>query len=90
MVLRIQTYIYVKQIPDAIATTITCYHLPLADIGDCTDGVIVTVIGVLDSPPVILTITSINPDDSEPTNCPDVNSTISPTVKGYCRYSFVT
>ena len=51
------------------------HHLPIADTGDCTEGVTVTVIGVLDDPPVILTITSINPDDSEPTNCPDVNST---------------
>ena len=55
--------------------TVNSHHLPIADTGDCTEGVTVTVIGVLDDPPVILTITSINPDDSEPTNCPDVNST---------------
>ena len=54
-----------------------CHHLPIADTGDCTEGVTVTVIGVLDDPPVMLTITSINPDDSEPTNCPDANSTIA-------------
>ena len=54
--------------------------LPIADTGDCTEGITVTVIGVLDDPPVILTITSINPDDSEPTNCPDVNSTTNTTV----------
>ena len=52
-------------------------HLPIADTGDCTDGVTVTVIEVLDVPPVILTITSIKPDDSEPANCPDVNPTIN-------------
>ena len=40
-----------------------------------TEGVTVTVIGVMDVPPVNLTITSINPDDSEPVNCSDANST---------------
>ena len=44
---------------------ILSHHLPIADTGDCTEGVTVTVIGVLDDPPVILTITSTNPDDSE-------------------------
>ena len=57
--------------------TVNSHHLPIADTGDCTEGVTVTVIGVLDDPPVILTITSINPDDSEPTNCPDENSTVA-------------
>ena len=51
----------------------------MADTGDCTEGVTVTIIGVLDVPPVILTTTSINPDDSEPVNCPDANSTINTT-----------
>ena len=51
----------------------------MADTGDCTEGVTVTVIGVLEVPPIILTVTSINPDDSEPVNCPDVNSTINTT-----------
>ena len=50
------------------------HHIPIAD---CCEGVTVTVIGLLDVPPVILTTTSINPDDSEPVNCPDVNSTIN-------------
>ena len=53
-------------------------NIPMADTGDCTEGVTVTIIGVLDVPPVILTITSINPDDSEPVNCPDANPTTSP------------
>ena len=53
--------------------------LPIANTGDCTEGVTVTVIGILDDPPLILTITSINPDDSEPVNCPDANSTINTT-----------
>ena len=47
----------------------------MADTGDCTEGVTVTVMELLDVPPVILTATSINPDDSEPLNFPDVNST---------------
>ena len=51
--------------------------VPIADTGDCSEGVTVTVIGVLDDPPVTLTITSINPDDSGPVNCPDANSTIT-------------
>ena len=50
-------------------------NIPMADTGDCTEGVTVTVIGVLEVPPIILTITSINPDDSEPVNCPDANPT---------------
>ena len=53
-------------------------HLPIADTGDCTEGVTVTVIGVVDVPPVILTTTSTDPDDSEPLNCPDVNCTTNP------------
>ena len=51
----------------------------MADTGDCTEGVTVTVIGALDDPPIILTVTSINSDDSEPVNCPDANSTINTT-----------
>ena len=31
----------------------------------------------MDVPPVILTTTSINPDDSEPVNCADANSTFN-------------
>ena len=50
-------------------------HIPIADTGDCSEEVTVTVIGVLDDPSAILTVTSINPDDSEPLNCPDANST---------------
>ena len=51
--------------------------LPIADGSDCAEGVTVTVIGVLDDPSLILTITSINSDDSEATNCPNANSTSS-------------
>ena len=54
-------------------------YVPIADNGDCSEGVTVTVIGLLDTPSVTLTITSINPDDSEPVNCPDANSTIDAT-----------
>ena len=46
-------------------------HLPLAD---HSEGVTVTVIGLLANPPVILTTTCINPDNSEPTNFLDANS----------------
>ena len=54
-------------------------NIPIADTGDCTEGVTVTVIGVLDDPPVILTITSIIPNDSEPVNCPNANPTANTT-----------
>ena len=62
---------------------VTNHCLPLADTGDCTEGVTVTVIRILDDPPVILTTTSINPDDSEPVNCPDANSTINTILTQY-------
>ena len=45
---------------------------------DTGEGVTVTVIGALDDPVVNLTTTSINPDDSEPVNCPDANPTTNP------------
>ena len=63
--------------------TINNHCLPIADTGNCTEGVTVTVIGVTENPPVILTITSINPDDSEPTNCGDANSTLNTTSISY-------
>ena len=65
------------------------HHIPIADTGDCTEGVTVTVIGVLVDPPVILTTTSMNPDDSEPVNCPDVNSTTN-TSNTYQYYNIST
>ena len=81
-----------KSTPDPITVqqlvvdilTVNNHCLPIADTGDFTEGVTVTVIEVLDDPPVILTITSINPDDSEPTNCPEVNSTTNTTIVKQC------
>ena len=65
--------------------------LPIADTGDCTEGVTVTVIGVLDNPLLILTITSITPDDSEPTNRTDAKSTTNTTLVKYSyTQNFVT
>ena len=55
-------------------------YIPIADTGDCSEGVTVTVIGVLNDPPATLTITSINPDDSEPVNCDDANSTTNTSI----------
>ena len=63
-------------------------YLPIADTGDCTEGVTVTVIGAMDDPPVILTITSINPDDSEPINCGDTNSTSNTKYIQLVKYSY--
>ena len=63
-------------------------YLLMADTGDCTEGVTVTVIGVMDDPPDILTITSINPDDSEPTNCGDANSTSNTRYIQLSKYSY--
>ena len=59
---------------------------PIADTGDCKEGVTVTVIGVLDDPSVILTTTSINPDNSEPLNCPDVNPTANTSMSSMHKY----
>ena len=41
--------------------------------------VIITLRGVVDDPPDIITITSTSPDDSEPVYCPDSNSTTNTT-----------
>jgi len=58
-------------------------NIPIADTGDCSEGVTITVIGVLDIPPVSLTTTSINLDDSELVNCPDANSTTNTSIIQY-------
>ena len=63
--------------------TVNNHCLPIADTGNCTEGVTVTVIGVTDNPPATITTTSINPDDSEPTNCGDANSTLNTTSFRY-------
>ena len=55
------------------------YPSPLADTGDCSEGVTTTSIGVVDDPPDIITTTSTCPDDSEPTNLSDSNSTPNTT-----------
>ena len=52
----------------------------MADTGDCMEGVTVKVIAILDVPPDILTATSTDPEDSEPLNCSDVNSTIKSSM----------
>ena len=46
------------------------YSLPVADTGDCSEGVTITSRGVEDVPPTLTTITSTIPDDSLPVNCP--------------------
>jgi len=68
-----------------ISQTMVSFYLniPTADTDDCSEGVIITVIGVLDIPPVISTTTSINPDDSEPVNCPDTNCTTNTSIIQY-------
>ena len=48
------------------------YSLPVADTSDFSEGVNITLIGLVDIPPSIITITSTNPDDSVPMNCSDV------------------
>ena len=53
----------------------------MADSGDCTVGVTVKVIGILEVPPDILTATATYPEDSEPLNCADVNSTTNSETK---------
>ena len=61
-------------------------YTPIADTADCTEGVTVTVIGVVGVPPVILATTSINPDDSEPVKCSDVNSTTNTSMSSLYKY----
>ena len=61
---------------------------PIADTGDRKERVTVTVIGVLDDPSVILTTTSIYPDDSEPLNCPDVNPTTNTSMSTMHKYAY--
>ena len=58
-----------------------CTYLPIADIGDRSEGVTVTVIGLTDVPPIVLTTTCTNPDDSKPVKYAEANSTIKPNNK---------
>ena len=50
--------------------------LPLADTGDCSDGVTVTLNGLLDVPPSTFNATFTNPIPSEPVYCDCVNLTL--------------
>ena len=54
--------------------------LPLADTGDCSDGVTVTLNGLLDVPPTNFNVTITNPVASEPVYCVCVNSTFISTI----------
>ena len=54
--------------------------LPLADNGDCSDGVTVTLNGLLDVPPTNSNVTNTLPDDSDPLKFVDVNCTCNSTV----------
>ena len=58
------------------------YPSPAAD---CPAVVIVTItlIGVVDNPPDIITTTSTNPDDSKPVYCSDSNSTTNTTQSAH-------
>jgi len=77
-----------KSLPDPITVHKSLVHtlcyllmylLPVADTGDCSEGVTTTSIGVVDDPPDIITTTSTCPVDSEPTNSSDPNSTLNST-----------
>ena len=50
--------------------------LPLADTGDCSDGVTVTLNGLLDVPPTSSNVTITNPVASEPVYCICANLTL--------------
>ena len=50
--------------------------LPLADTGDCSDGVTVTLNGLLDTPFLSFNVTITNPVASEPVYCVCVNLTL--------------
>ena len=46
---------------------------------DCPLVVTITLIGLVDDPPDIITTTATNPDDSEPVYCPESNPTVNTT-----------
>jgi len=48
----------------------------LADTGNCSNGVTVTLNGLLDVPPTSFNVTSTNPVSSEPVYCDCVNLTV--------------
>ena len=54
--------------------------LPSADTGDCSDGVTVTLNGLLDIPFSMISVTIINPMASEPVYCVCLNTTIIPVI----------
>ena len=54
--------------------------LPLADTGDCSDGVTVTLNGLLDVPLTSFNVTIINPVASEPVYCLRSNLTVIPVI----------
>ena len=54
------------------------YSLPVAD---CSLVVTITLIGVVDDPPDIVTVISANPDDSVTENVSDLNSTTNAVHK---------
>ena len=55
--------------------------LPSADTGDCSDGVTVTLNGLLDVPPTSSNAITTNPVASEPVYCACVNLTLTSAIK---------
>ena len=55
--------------------------LPLADTGDCSDGVTVTLNGLLDVPPTSSNVAITNPVASEPVYCVCVNLIFISTIR---------
>ena len=62
--------------------------LPSADTGDCSDGVTVTLNGLLDSPPTSSNVTITDPVASEPVYCVCVKLTLI-AVKNITKYSWL-
>ena len=69
--------VLLKSIPpvnqNSSINTLSYTPLPSADSGDCSNGVTVTLNGLLDVPPTSSNVTSTNPVSSEPVYCLCIN-----------------
>ena len=52
--------------PNALVHKICTFYVPIADTGDWSDGVTVTVMSLVETPPLNIKVTEITPDFSDP------------------------
>ena len=76
--------VLLKSIPpvnqNSSINTLSYTLLPSADSGDCSNGVTVTLNGLLDVPPTSSNVTSTNPVSSEPVYCLCINLNFIPKI----------